>query len=443
METQVESDSPVIGRRAAFARRDFRRYFVGYAASLFGSAMAGTAATFAFLGTGRGASGLGVVMASGIVPILLCLPVSGVIADRLGCRRVLLFADGLRCANRAAFAVTLLAVHRPPVWVFMFFAIVQGAGEGMFFPAYSALIPRLVDRDILTPANALLGIARSAASVLGPTLSGVLIAAFGSAVVLGVDSASFAVCFVALFGIPLSAPAAPNTPSKFRTQLREGWSVFTSHPWLWMQTLQFALFNFLVWAPFLVLGPTLSDQHYGGARAWGIAMGCNGLGAILGGGILLRGRGLGREPRRPLVVGIIFTSAYALAPGAFALRLPLAAIAALMVLCGAGTAVSGALYSSVEQRVLPADALARVSSYNYLGAFAIGPIGLAIAGPVGAAAGYTTVLGFGAAYQIISTMMLLAVPAGRRIPAPDTVNEPSSSSESSSESETRQPTAAP
>ena len=439
MNTQVESGTPVVGRRAAFARRDFRRYYVGYATSLFGSAMAGTAATFAFLGTGRGASDLGLVMAMGIVPILLCLPVSGVIADRLGCRRVLLFADGLRCANRAAFAVTLLAVHRPPVWVFMFFAVVQGAGEGIFFPAYSALIPRLVDRDILTPANALLGIARSATTVLGPTLSGILIAAFGSALVLGVDSASFAVCFVALFGIRMSAPAALATPRKFLVQLREGWSVFASHPWLWMQTLQFALFNFMVWAPFLVLGPTLSDQHYGGARAWGIAMGSNGLGAILGGGLLLRRR---REPRRPLVVAIIFTAAYALAPGAFALRLPLPAIAVLMALCGAGTAISGALYSSVEQQVLPADALARVSSYNYLGAFAIGPIGLAIAGPVGAAVGYTTLLGFGATYQIVSTMLLLAVPAGRRVPATDSVSETSTSSSSSSESESRQPTTA-
>jgi len=440
METQVESGTPIVGRRVAFARRDFRRYYIGYVASLFGSAMAGTAATFAFLGTGRGASDLGMVMAMGIVPILLCLPVSGVIADRLGCRRVLLFADGLRCANRAAFAVTLLAVHRPPVWVFMFFAVMQGAGEGIFFPAYSALIPRLVDRAMRTPANALLGIARSATTVLGPTLSGILIAAFGSALVLVLDSASFAVCFVALFGIPISAPTASDTPSRFLTQLREGWSVFASHPWLWMQTLQFALFNFMVWAPFLVLGPTLSDQHYGGARAWGIAMGSNGLGAILGGGLLLRGRR--REPRRPLVVAIIFTTAYALAPGAFALRLPLPAIAVLMALCGAGTAVSGALYSTVEQRVLPADALARVSSYNYLGAFAIGPIGLAIAGPVGAAVGYTTLLGFGATYQIISTMLLLAVPAGRRAPETGEVSETSTSCASSSESETRQPTTA-
>jgi MFS family permease len=402
MKTQV---------RAAFGSRDFRRYFLGYATSLLGSAMAATAATFAFLDTGRGAGGLGLIMACGIVPVLLALPVSGVVADRLGARRVLLFADALRCGDRAAFAATLLAVHRPPVWVFVFFAFVEGVGDGFFFPAYSALIPRLIGPEVLTPANALLGIAKSTSSVIGPSLAGVLVAAFGSAPVLVVDAASFAVCFLALLGIPIEVPAAPA--KSFRSDFREGWSVFSAHPWLWMQTVQFALFNFLVWAPFLVLGPTLAETRYGGARAWGVTMGAYGLGAVLGGGSLLRRR----EPRRPLIVALVTTVSFALAPGAFALGLPVPAIVALMTLCGAGTAVSGALYSSIEQRVLPSEALARVSSYNYLGAFAIGPIGLALAGPAGGALGYTRVLAFGALYHVGSCALMLALPKARTVPA--------------------------
>jgi MFS family permease len=409
MKTQVEAPTAAPSRRAALGRRDFRRYFIGYASSLLGTAMAGTASTFAFLGTGRGADGLGLVSALGIVPILLCLPVAGVVADRLGCRRVLLFADALRCVNQAGFAVTLLAVHRPPVWVFAAFAVVEGAGDGFFFPAYSALIPRLVEQDILTPANALLGIARSLSAVIGPSLSGALVGAFGAAPVLALDSASFAVCFVALFGIPVAVPAAAK--QGLRADLRAGWAVFSAHPWFWISTLQFALFNLLVWAPFLVLGPTLADTRYGGARAWGVTMGANGLGAIIGGGALLRGR----EPRKPLLVGIIATAGYALAPAGYALGLPLAGIVVLMLGSGMGSAVGGALYSSVEQRVLPKDALARLSAYNVLGAFALGPLGLAFAGPVGGVVGYRELLAFGALYQLTSTAVILAVPAGRRV----------------------------
>jgi MFS family permease len=406
MKTQVS-------RRAALAHRGFRRYFLGYSASLLGSAMAGPATVFAFLDTGRGANLLGLVLAAGIVPILLCLPVAGVVADRIGCRRVILCADALRCADRVAFTATLLLVHRPPTWVFVLFIVVEGAGDGFFFPAFSALIPRLVADEVLTPANVLMSMARSGSAVIGPSLSGALVAAFGPALVLGLDAASFATSFVALLGIPLVVPPAAIAPKKFRADLREGWSVFAAHPWFWMQTLQFALFNFLVWAPFLVLGPTLSELRYGGARAWGIAMGCYGLGSIVGGGLLLR---RGRETKNPLIVGIICTAAYGLAPLGFALRLPLAAIAILMVVSGSGTSIAGALYSTVEQRTLPAEALARASSYNVLGAFALGPLGLAIAGPVGGAIGYTTLLGFGACYQFVSVGLMLLIPAGRRVP---------------------------
>ena len=405
MKTQVS-------RRVALAHPGFRRYFLGYSASLLGSAMAGPATIFAFLDTGRGPSLLGLVLAFGIVPILLCLPIAGVVADRIGCRRVILFADALRCVNRAGFTATLLLVHRPPVWVFVLFVFVEGAGDGFFFPAFSALIPRLVDDEVLTAANVLMSMARSGAAVIGPSLSGALVAVFGPALVLGLDSTSFAVSFVALLGIPIAVPAGAIAPKRFRADLREGWSVFAAHPWYWMQTLQFALFNFLVWAPFLVLGPTLSKLHYGGARAWGITMGCYGLGAIIGGSLLLR---RGREVKNPLVVGIICTAAYALAPLGFALRLPLAAIAVLMVVSGSGTSIAGALYSTVSQRTLPADALARVSSYNVLGAFALGPLGLAIAGPVGTVVGYTTLLAFGACYQFGSVALMLLIPAGRRV----------------------------
>lgn len=411
MNTQVSARSAAGGRRAALGRRDFRRYYLGYATSLLGTAMGGTAEIFAFLGTGRGADGLGLVSAGGIVPILLCLPVAGVVADRLGARRVLLCADGLRLLSRAAFAATMFAAHRPPVWVFLLFSALDGVGEGLFFPAYSALIPQLVDRDILIPANALLGIARSLSAVIGPSLSGALVAVFGAAPVLAVDAASFGACFLALLGIPISIPAAKE--QGLRADLREGWSVFSAHPWLWMQTVQFALFNFLVWAPFLILGPTLADTRYGGARAWGVTMGANGLGAIIGGGTLLRWR----KPRRPLLVALLATAGYGLAPAGYALDLPLPAIAALMMLAGAGSATAGALYASVEQRVLPGAALARVSAYNVLGSFAIGPIGLVLAGPVGGAVGYRTVLAAGALYQFASTALMLAIPAGRRVPA--------------------------
>lgn len=410
MSTQVSDRNAI--RRKVFAQPAFRRYYLGYAASMCGTAMAGTATSFAFLDTGRGASGLGLVMACGIAPLLLCLPLAGVLADRFGARRVLLIADGLRCANRAAFALCLAAVPRLPLGLFVFFSVIEYVGDGLFLPSYSALIRRLVDNDLLQPANALLSLANSTFAVIGPAIAGVLVAAFGPPLVLGLDAASFAVCFLALLGIPLTAPEASRSTLRPLADLREGWSVFAGHPWLWLSTLQFALFNFAVWAPYLVLGPTVSRQHYGGARAWGVALGSWGLGAMVSGLAVVRLR----QTRRPLIIGIVGTAGYALAPAGFALGPPLPVIAVLLAIGGGATQISGVLYTTVKQRVLPVDALARVNSYTYLGAFALGPLGLLVAGPVDSVVGYRAVLGFGAVLQLLCAGLLLALPAGRHLP---------------------------
>ncbi len=397
----------------ALSRPAFRRYFIGYATSALGTAMSATATAFALLNSGAGPGRLGLVLAAGIAAIVLFLPLAGVLADRFGSRRVLLTADTVRCLAQTAFAVELLTVPRPPLWSLILLVTFRGAGEGLFNPALSALIPRLVDSDLITPANALMSMARSAATVGGPALSGLLVAAFGPAVVLGVDAASYGVSVVALLTVHVTAPA-PRTPQSMLRDLQDGWVQFRARPWLWLATLQFALFNFLVWAPFLVLGPTLSHAHYGGARAWGTAMASYGLGSVLGSATLLR-----HEPRRPLTVAIIATAAYALPPAAFALELPLPAISAALLCAGVGTAMSGTLYGAIEQRVLPRDLLARISSYNYLGAFVLGPLGLAAAGPAAAAFGASAVLGFGALWQLTGTAVILALPAGRRLTTAD------------------------
>jgi len=395
------------------ARPAFRRYYVGYATSSLGTAMSATATSFALLNTGAGADRLGLVLASGIAAIVLFLPLAGVVADRFGSRRVLLASDAVRCLAQTAFAVELFTVARPPLWSFVLLVSMRGAGEGLFNPALNALIPRLVDSDLLTPANALMSMARSAATVGGPALSGILVAAFGPAVVLGVDAASYCVSVVALLTVHVAAPG-PREPQSMLRDLQDGWVQFRARPWLWLVTIQFALFNMLVWAPFLVLGPTLSHTHYGGARAWGTAMASYGLGAVLGGAALLH-----REPRRPLTVAIIATAGFALPPAAFALELPLPAISAALLCAGISTAMSGTLYGAIEQRVLPRDLLARISSYNILGAFVLGPVGLAAAGPAAAAFGTSAVLGFGALWQLMGTAVILSLPAGRKLTAAD------------------------
>ena len=99
---------------------------------------------------------------------------------------------------------------------------------------------------------------------------------------------------------PAGAPARP-----LLREFGEGWRQFAGRSWLWLTTVQFALFNLITWAPYLVLGPVLARDYLGGARAWGLIQAASGAGALLAGLGLL-----GRKPRRPMLAATLGTFGY-------------------------------------------------------------------------------------------------------------------------------------
>jgi MFS family permease len=122
-----------------------------------------------------------------------------------------------------------------------------------------------------------------------------------------------------------------------------------------------------------------------------------------------------RQPRRPMLAATVATFGYALPPAAIAARLPTLLITCFALLAGIGSAICGAISGTVQQQQVPAAALARITSITTLGAFGLGPIGLAAAGPVAAVTSITAVLGFGALWQIVTCALVLAVPDVRRL----------------------------
>jgi hypothetical protein len=396
------------GKLGVLAGRDFRRFYVGYSASLLGTAISSVAIAFAVLGNGGTATDLGVVFAANIVPMIAFMLGGGAIADRLGRRPVMLAADVARCAAQGILAVALQVGH-PRLWLFVAAALVVGTGNAFFQPALVGLPVQLAPRDRLGDANALLAVAQPAAQVAGPALAGILIAATSPAVVVAVDAASYAVSAAAL--AMLRFPGADQSRSRsLLSDVADGWAEFSAHSWLLASTIQFALFNLLTWGPYLVLGPVLARDYLGGASAWGAILACYGGGAILGGLLAL-----GRHPRRPLAVANLATLGFPLPPLALALHLPVVAVAGGAVLAGLGSALSGALEATVTQQRIPAQALSRVGAFNMVGAFAFGPVAFAAAGAVAAAVSTRAVLGFGAAWAAFGTLVVFAVPSVRHM----------------------------
>jgi MFS family permease len=404
-------------RAGVLAVRDFRRFYTGYATSLLGSSMSTVAIAWAVLDSGANATGLGFVFAAAVVPQVLLMAIAGAIADRLGRRRVMLTADALRCAAQASLAAAVFA-GRPALWVFVLLAGLVGIGQAFFTPAMDALTVEVAPRDQLGNANALYGLATSATRIAGPVLGGLLIALTGPGVVVAADAASYAVSVLALSllrmpgGTAGSGPAGSGPagrPTLWR-DMAEGWAEFRSRTWLWATTVQFAFFNLITWAPWMLLGPVMGRAYLGGAAVWGAIMGVQGAGAIAAG--LLS---LGRRPRRPIVVATIGTFCYALPDVPMALHASAAWVAAAAFCCGAGSAVFSTFYSTTLQQQVPPELLARVSALGVFPAYGIGVIGYAIDGPLAAAFGPAAIFGVGAVYGLLSSAAMLTVRSVRQV----------------------------
>src|SRR3972149_1715482 len=115
---------------------------------------------------------LSVVLAARSIPMLLLLLVGGAITDRFPRRIVMLASDVIRGADAALLAV-LAATGALELWHVVVLAAVFGAADAFFYPAYTSILPEILDTDLLLQANALESVVRPLAlRMAGPALGG-------------------------------------------------------------------------------------------------------------------------------------------------------------------------------------------------------------------------------------------------------------------------------
>jgi predicted MFS family arabinose efflux permease len=148
----------------------------------------------------------------------------------------------------------------------------------------------------------------------------------------------------------------------------------------------------------------------GGAGRWGIVLSVFGAGAATGGLALMI-----RKPQRPLLIATIATFTWTAPCIAVALAAPIQLVAAGAFIAGISSALFNTLVITTIQRRVPPDSLARVMSYVTFGAYSVGPIGLAIAGPIAEATSIAVVLATGVTCQLIVNTIVIAIPSVRTL----------------------------
>jgi MFS family permease len=347
-----------------------------------------------------------------VLPLVLFLLVGGVIADRLNRRLVMLGSDILRFAAESALAIWIL-VGAPPLGGFLVLVAFMGVGQAFFTPAMTGLVPQILDSERLQQGNALNGLAESGGGILGPALAGLIIATASPGWAVLTDALTYLVSVISLAMV--RADWSTLRPSDtFLVLLREGWRQFWARTWLWVIVVQSSVVNVLIFAPYFVLGPAVAKEHLGGAAAWGLVLTALGVGAVLGGLVMLR-----VHVRRPMLVAIVTSFVWAIPLLAMAEARSTVIIAIGSFLGGMAMSTFGALWNTTMQREIPDDVLSRVSAYDWFGSLVFLPLGMVAVGPLAAVLGMATVLVAAAVLAVVLTGAVLLVPAVTGLRAPD------------------------
>jgi len=215
------------------------------------------------------------------VPLVLFQLCGGVLADRINRLRLLVATQTLvSLVLGTAFLLTVLGLAR--LEILLALAALSNVFRAFDEPSRMALVPQLVDRDRLPNAIALGSIPWQAGRMVGPSVTGILIAALGGAVGFGMAAASSCLALLLYSRLRLKVPVRPADGRHVLQQFAEGMS-FVGHNFVFACLIALALFNSLFAMSYLTLLPIYADAYFGaGSTGFGLLNAAHGTGALVG-----------------------------------------------------------------------------------------------------------------------------------------------------------------
>ncbi|MFY9634034.1 MAG: MFS transporter [Cellulosimicrobium cellulans] len=391
---------PTLQALRPFAHREYRVLIAALAISIFGSGMWAVAMVYQVIHLGGGPLELSLVAAAGSVGLVAFVLAGGIAADRVPQRLLIIAVEGANLAVIAAISGLAMAGWLQ-LWHLAVGSFVLGVGAAFFFPAYSAILPRILPAQDLLAANGMEGTMRPILQqAAGPAVAGILVAALSpSHAVTGVAGCHL-LAFIILNFLGRHALAAPSSgaddgdshptgsdtherPARtsFFHDLREGVSYTIRTPWL-LWTLLWACISvlFLI-GPIEVLMPfVVRDQLGGDSRMFGFLLAVMGVGGAIGSLVTASLK----LPRRYLTVMMVCWGAGSLPLAAVGILESFWTVAAAMFIFGATGSVGMVIWGTLLQRRVPRHLLGRVSSLDFFVSLALMPVSMALACPAAA-----------------------------------------------------------
>jgi DHA3 family tetracycline resistance protein-like MFS transporter len=385
VSTHYDIEQPVItgGWRvlAPFRNREYRFLITAVALSIFAEGMWAVVMALQVIALDNDPTSLSLVatcLGAGLVAFVL---VGGIAADRINQRSIIIVVEAVNLFTVSTVAV-LSSIGALRIWHMAVAAAVLGMAAAFFFPAYSAILPRILPADQLLAANGVEGVVRPVFQrAVGPALAGLVVGATFPAVGAYVVSGLFAVGLVLLIATRPATRAsqqAGQRPHVLR-DLRDGFSFVWRTPWLLWTLLFASMFVLVVLGPIEVLLPFIAQDRFAdGARAYGFILAFFGVGSALG-AIAVSSR---RLPRRYLTVMMVMWGLGSLPLVVVGITSSFPAMAAATFVVGVTDGAGMVIWGTLLQRRVPTAMLGRVSSLDFFVSLAFMPVSFAIVGPL-------------------------------------------------------------
>ncbi|CAL9611747.1 MFS transporter [Streptomyces sp. enrichment culture] len=392
------------------------RWVGAYTASMVGDMVFFLALSWAAVQNGTPAQA-GLITAVSAVPRALLMLGGGVVADRLGPRRVVIGSDTVRCVTVLAVAAVLFAAD-PGLWLLALLAVVFGTVDAVFMPAVGALPARITHKDQLARVQGMRGLAIRFAAVVGAPLGGLGVAVGGAAAAFAFAGLLIAVSVPLLISVRMrDLPADDASAARETTAWRDlvgGLRYVRRHRVLGPLMVAIALGDLGFVGPLNVGLTLLADERGWGASGMGWVLAGFGTGAGVA-ALLLTVRG--RLPRAGCVAaGSIIPGAAAIAALAHAPGLPVAVGTAVLV--GLLTGLSGAMCGALLQTQSDPAYLGRVTAVGGIVSLGIAPLSMPLSAAAIGVWGTGPVFAVSAAVCGLGGVVALCAPGVRRAELP-------------------------
>jgi predicted MFS family arabinose efflux permease len=344
----------------AFHYRDFRLMWIGACTSSIGTWMQIVAQGWLIYRLSHSAFLLALDQFLGGIPIFMFSLIGGVIADRAERRKILLGSQYVQMFS-AAVLTFLVATGRVHVWHILCLSFVSGFAQAFGGPAYSALIPTLVEKEDMPNAIALNSIQFNVAVMVGPALAGQALAKLGETWCFGLNALSFLAPIVSLSMITARFLPVKTAESMFNS-LKQGIR-FTRKQASMEALIVLAFCMTALGMPMRTYIPVfVKDIFHRGPETYGNLLALMGLGSIFGSlGIATAG-----NMRKKGLVALAALFCLGAAISGFALSKSVPLSGAILVLAGASMMAVFATVNSLVQLITTNEMRGRVMSvYNF------------------------------------------------------------------------------